>query len=89
MLATILKSPVVTETTLAIIETFAKVREVSRTIAEIRNQPDRQEQKNTLQRIGEIISDIIDNDLATTETETTMEVNLFVLCLKHTIKKSK
>jgi hypothetical protein len=88
MLATILKSPVATETTLAIIETFAKVREVSRTIVEIRNQPDRQEQKNMLQRTGEIISEIIGNDLETTETETTMEVNLFVLGLKHTIKKT-
>jgi ribosomal protein L23 len=35
MLATILKSPVATETTLGIIETFAKVRELSRTIAEL------------------------------------------------------
>jgi hypothetical protein len=33
MLATILKSPVATETTIAIIETFAKVRELSHTIA--------------------------------------------------------
>ncbi|MDR3339113.1 MAG: ORF6N domain-containing protein, partial [Candidatus Symbiothrix sp.] len=54
MLATILKSPVATETTLAIIETFAKVRELSRTIAEIGTQPDKQEQKNMLQRTGEI-----------------------------------
>jgi hypothetical protein len=30
MLATILKSPVATETTLAIIETFAKVREATK-----------------------------------------------------------
>jgi hypothetical protein len=88
MLATILKSPVATETTLGIIETFAKVREVSRTIAEIRNQPDREEQKNMLQRTGEIISEIISDDLETTETETTMEVNLFVLGLKHTIKRT-
>ena len=32
MLATILKSPKATETTLAIIDTFAKVREVSRIV---------------------------------------------------------
>lgn len=32
MLATILKSPKATETTLAIIDTFTKVREISRTI---------------------------------------------------------
>ncbi len=33
MLATILRSPAATETTIAIVETFAKVRELSRTIA--------------------------------------------------------
>ena len=88
MLATILKSPVATETTLAIIETFAKVRELSRNIAEISKQPDEQEQKNMLQRSGEIISDIIGNDLNTVDTETTIELNLAVLSVKHTVKRT-
>ena len=88
MLATILKSPVATETTLAIIETFAKVRELSHTIAEISKQPDKQEQKNMLQRSGEIISDIIGSELETTNTETTIELNLAVLSVKHTIKRT-
>ena len=35
MLATILKSPRATETTLAIIDTFAKVREVSRVLNQL------------------------------------------------------
>lgn len=87
MLATILKSPVATETTLAIIETFAKVRELSRNIAEISKHPDEQLKKNMLQRSGEIISDIIGNDLGTTETETTIELNLAVLSVKHTVKR--
>ena len=87
-MATILKSPVATETTLAIIETFAKVRELSRNIAEISKQPDKQEQKNMLQRSGEIISDIIGSDLDTTDTETTIELNLAVLSVKHTVKKT-
>lgn len=87
MLATILKSPVATETTLAIIETFAKVRELSRNIAEISKQPNKQKQKNMLQRSGEIISDIIGTDLDTTETETTIELNLAVLSVKHTVKR--
>ena len=87
MLATILKSPVATETTLAIIETFAKVRELSHNIAEISKQPDKEVQKNMLQRSGEIISDIIGNELDTTGTETTIELNLAVLSVKHTIKR--
>jgi hypothetical protein len=44
MLATILKSPVATGTTLGIIETFAKVRELSRTIGEL-HKHDQEEQK--------------------------------------------
>jgi hypothetical protein len=67
MIATILKSPVATETTLGIIETFAKVRELSRTIAEL-HRYDEEKQKSMLQKSGEIISDIICSDLEPTET---------------------
>jgi len=87
MLATILKSPVATETTLAIIETFAKVRELSRTIAEL-HKHDKEKQKSMLQKSGEIISDIICSDLEPTETETTIELNLAVLSVKHTVKRT-
>ena len=87
MLATILKSPVATETTIAIIETFAKVRELSHNIAGISKQPNQEIQKNMLQRSGEIISDIIGNDLETTGTETTIELNFAVLSVKHTVKR--
>ncbi|GHT24565.1 hypothetical protein AGMMS4957_17810 [Bacteroidia bacterium] len=88
MLATILKSPMATDTTLAIIETFAKVRELSRTIAEIGQQTDKEVQKNMLQRTGEIISDIINPALEITDTETTVELNLAVLSVKHTVKRT-
>ena len=87
MLATILKSPVATETTLAIIETFAKVRELSLTIAEL-HQHDENTQKSMLQKSGKIISDIICSDLEATETETTIELNLAVLSVKHTVKRT-
>jgi phage regulator Rha-like protein len=87
MLATILKSPVATETTLAIIETFAKVRELSRTIAEL-HQHDEAKQKSMLQKSGEIISDMLCSDLEATETETTIELNLAVLSVKHTVKRT-
>ncbi|OAV73853.1 ORF6N domain protein [Bacteroidales bacterium Barb7] len=87
MLATILKSPVATETTIAIIETFAKVKELSRTVAEIQQQPDKEKQQTMLQKSGEIISDIICSDFETTDTETTIELNLFMLGVKHTIKR--
>ena len=87
MLATILKSPVATERTLEIIETFAKVRELSRTIAEL-HMHGKKKQKSMLQKSGEIISDIICSDLEATETETTVELNLAVLSVKHTVKRT-
>jgi hypothetical protein len=87
MIATILKSPVATETTLGIIETFAKVRELSRTIAEL-HRHDEEKQKSMLQKSGEIISDIICSDLESSETETTIELNLAVLSVKHTVKRT-
>ncbi|MDR1198131.1 MAG: ORF6N domain-containing protein [Prevotellaceae bacterium] len=87
MIATILKSPVATETTLGIIETFAKVRELSHTIAEL-HRYDGEQQKSMLQKSGEIISDIICSDLEPTETETTIELNLAVLSVKHTVKRT-
>ena len=87
MLATILKSPVATERTLEIIETFAKVRELSRTIAEL-HRHDKETRKSMLQKNGEIISDIICRELEPTETETTIELNLAVLSVKHTVKRT-
>ncbi len=90
MLATILKSPVATETTIAIIETFAKVRELSRTISELSEQTNEDLQKTAMQKSGELISDILSDDFQTVGTETTIEFNLSVLKVKHTvIKKSK
>jgi hypothetical protein len=87
MLATILKSPVATETTLAIIETFAKVRELSRTIAELPKYGE-EKQKSMLQKGGEIISEMLCRDLETTDTETTVEFNLAVFSVKHTVKRT-
>lgn len=87
MLATIIKSPIATETTLAIIETFAKVRELSRSIGNVSNQTDKEIQKSMMHRSGELISDILSDDFQITGTETTIEFNLSVLKVKHTVKK--
>lgn len=87
MITTILKSPKVTETTISIIETFAKVRELSRNISELHQQEDKNTRKSMLQKSGEIIADIISSDFETTDTETTVELNLAILSVKHTIKR--
>ena len=87
MLATILKSPQATQTTIAIVETFAKIRELSRTVAELSETTEDFKQKSLMQKGGEIIADILSDDLKTTDTETSIELNFAVLKFKHTIKR--
>lgn len=89
MLATILKSPVATQTTLAIVETFAKMRELSRAVGELADSNDEYRQKSLMQQSGEILSDLLDDGMRTTDTETTIELNFAVLKLKHTVKRKK
>jgi prophage antirepressor-like protein len=89
MLATILKSPQAVQATLAIIETFSKIRGLSRNIKTLSNIKDKEEQKTLMQKSGEIIAEILDDDLKTTDTETSIELNFAVLKFKHTIKKKK
>ena len=80
MLATILKSPRATTTTIAIIEVFTKVREINRAIVEIikdtENEP---KQKSLLSKAGTMISKLImpaEDDLEVVETETTYKINV-------------
>jgi len=87
MLATILKSKQATEATFAIIETFSKIRELSRTVNELSTIENKQDQKSLMQRSGELIAEVLDDDLQTSEAETTIELNFAVLKFKHTIKK--
>jgi hypothetical protein len=89
MLATILKSPMATQTTIAIIETFHKLRVLTRTIKELSRLDDKNRQKSLMQRSGELISEILDDALESGESETSIELNFAVLKFKHTIKKKK
>ena len=89
MLATILKSERAAQTTIAIIEAFAKLRELSRTIGEMSANPDKFQQKTLMQKSGEIMADLFGEDMQTTGTETEIELNFAVLKLKHTVKRKK
>jgi len=89
MLATILKSPKAVQATLTIIEAFAKIRQLSRSIRDLATVQDKTTQKALMQKSGELISGIFDDDLQTSGTETTIELNFAVLKFKHTIKKKK
>jgi hypothetical protein len=89
MLATILKSKKATEKTIEIIETFARIRELSRTVKQMLQEPDKEKQKPLMNRAGELIGDILDNDLEVSETETSYEMNLAMVKIKHTVKRTK
>ena len=89
MLATILKSEKATNTTIAIVEAFAKMRELSNMVAELVKSPDdTQKQAEVMQKSSEIMSDMVTKELQTTGTETSFEINLLTaIKIKHTIKR--
>ena len=89
MLATILKSEKATATTIAIVEAFAKMRELSSVVAELVQSPDdTQKQAVVMRKSSEILSDMVSQELRTTGTETTFEMNLLsAIKIKHTIKR--
>ena len=89
MLATILKGERATQTTIAIIEAFAKLRELSRTIGEMSANPDKFRQKSLMEKSGEIMADLFGEDMQTDETSTELELNFAVLKLKHTVKRKE
>jgi len=89
MMATILRSRQAVEATFSIIETFAKIRELTRTINTLSVVKNEREKQGLMQRSGELIAEVLDHDLQTTDTETSVEINFAVLKFKHTIKKKK
>ena len=87
MLATILKGDNAIDTTISIIEVFAQFRELQRTVAELSEMPDEFKQKSLMQKGGEILSDLLGDNLKATDTETSFELNFSVLKFKHTVKR--
>ena len=88
MLATIIKSPKAVQTTLDIIETYARIRDFSRSMSRL-PVADKAEQKTIMEKAAEVLGGILDDALETTGSETTLELNLAVIKVKHTVKKGK
>ena len=86
MLATILKSERAVNTTLAIIDTFVRTRELARTMAQLQNVQDGgEQQRSLLHRTGVVLSDIVGRNLSTNSTETEIELNFAVVKIKHKV----
>ena len=90
MLATVLKSPRATQATLAIIETFAKVRSMVRDMERLQTLKDGSvEQAESLTRAGRKLASLIGDNLSTESTKTTIELNLAVLKITHEVTRAK
>lgn len=89
MLATILKGPTAIQTTISIVETFAKLKELSRMIVEIPNEETNEQQKCLLKRSGQLIEEIFDDTMPKQSSETSVELNFAMFKLKHSVKRGK
>lgn len=98
MVATILKSTNALNATFVIIETFAKIKELSRNINGIMKTTDETVQKELAQRSNEILEDVIDiedevlvddEDGEIIETQTKFEFNLGFAKVSRSVKKIK
>ena len=88
MLATILKSPKAVETTIAIVEAYAKLKELSRVIVEVPQHEDKStEQQVLLHRGGQLVEGIMSDILPKQSSETSFELNLAMFKFKHSVKR--
>ena len=79
MLATILKGDKATYTTLAIIETYARLKQLSRNIRALSVVHDEKKKQTILRKSGKVIAELLEDDLAANESETSIELNFAVL----------
>ncbi len=90
MLATVLKSTRATQATLAIIETYAKVRSMVRDMEALQTEKaGSSEQANMLTRAGHKLAELIGDNLSTVSRKTTIELNLALLKISHEVTERK
>ena len=90
MLATILKGRAATRATLAIVDTYARVREMSQTMEALqRVQDGGEEQRSLLQKTGELLADIVGKNLATKSCETEIEFNFALVKIRRRYVSTK
>jgi len=90
MLATILKSPQATQTTLAIVSTFAKIRELSSNLAYLNSvDPEVIEPEiieSTIEKSSGLLNDLFFSELPITSAETSVEFDIGFMKGKRTVK---
>ena len=86
MLATILKSDRAIDATIAIVETFAKLRELSRNIAMLSTMEPEVIEPEIIEKTGGLFNDLLFEHFPTTSAETSLEFNIGVMKGKRIIK---
>ncbi len=76
MLATILKSPKATATTIAIIDAFAQLKELTQKVYELSHAKTEQQQVAILEQSVDIFINFLDNELVVSQQETEVKIKL-------------
>lgn len=89
MLATILKGKRAREATFLIIETFAKLRELTSTIDAMSYEEDEQALQPLLEKGEKLVAEVLGDHLPTSSSETSFEINFAVLKLRHKVTRER
>jgi len=89
MLATILKSPQAISTTIAIINTFAQIKELTRTVYQFAKAKKDKDKIKIFEHSTSIVANLLDNELIVSQLETSLKIKLPFLEITRTITKVK
>ncbi len=89
MLATILKSPRAVGTTIAIIDTFAQIKELTRTVYQFAKAKKDDEKVKIFENSTSIVADLLDNKLTVSQHETSLKIKLPFLEISRKITRVK
>lgn len=89
MLATILKSPQAVETTIAIIEVFSQIKELTQAVYQFANAKTDEQRVKLFENSTSIVADLLDNELTVSELETNLKIKLPFLEISRKITKVK
>lgn len=89
MLATILKSSKATQTTIAIIDAFAQLKELTQTVYQLSKVKDKKEQIAILENSVNIVANLLDNHLIMSQEETEIKIKLPFFEISKKITKVK
>lgn len=89
MLATILKSPRAIQTTIAIIEAFAQLKELTQVVYQFAKAKKNDDRVKIFEQGTSIVADLLDNKLTVSQNETTFKIKLPFVEISRKITKVK